>query len=151
MSGEAKKVDLLGLHINRQDSRRLGGVHKKDQAVGIGDGPHPANIHGVSCEVGGMGADDGPRLRADQPLKIAVVDPPLPVSRDETERHAPLRLQPVQRTQHGIVLQIRGDHMVAGVQQAAMAMFRASVELAVNTTWSGRGQLKNVASFSLVP
>ena len=66
-----------------------------------------------------MGADDGPRLRADQPLKIAVVDPPLPVSRDETERHAPLRLQPVQRTQDGIVLQIRGDHMVAGVQQAA--------------------------------
>ena len=58
--GETKQVNVLGLHINRQDSRRLGGVHKKDQAVGMGDGPHPANIHGVSCEVGGMGADDGP-------------------------------------------------------------------------------------------
>ena len=119
MPGEAKQVDLLGLHVDRQDSRRLGGVHKKDQAVGMGDGPHPADIHGVSCEVGGMGADDGPCLRADQPLELAVVDPPLPVSRDEAERHAPLRLQPVQGTQDGIVLQIRGDHMVAGVQQAA--------------------------------
>ena len=119
MSGEAEQVDLLGLHINRQDPRRLGGIHKKDQTVSMGKGPHPANIHDVSCEVGGMGADDGPRLRADQPLKIAVVDPPLPVSRDKAERHAPLRLQPVQGTQDGIVLQIRGDHMVAGVQQAA--------------------------------
>ena len=119
VSGETEQVDLLGLHVDRQDSRRLGGVHKKDQAVGMGDGPHPANIHGVSGEVGGMGADDGPRLRADQPPELTVVDPPLPVSRDETERHAPLRLQPVQGTQNGIVLQIRGDHMVAGVQQAA--------------------------------
>ena len=114
--GETKQIDLLGLHVDGQDPCRLGGVHKKDQAVCTSDGPHPANIHGVSCEVGGMGADDGPRLWADQPLELAVVDPPLPVSRDETERHAPLRLQPVQRTQDGIVLQIRGDHMVAGVQ-----------------------------------
>ena len=71
--GEAKQVDLLGHHVDGQDSRRLGGVHNEDQAVVMGDGPHPADIHGVSGEVGGMGADDGPRLRADQPLKIAVV------------------------------------------------------------------------------
>ena len=104
----------MGPHVDRQDSRRLGGVHKKDQAVGMGDGPHPADIHGVSGEVGGMGADDGPCLRVDQPLELAVVDPPLPVSRDEAEGDIPLRLQPVQGTQNGIVLQIRGNHMVAG-------------------------------------
>ena len=127
VSGEAKQVDLLGLHVDRQDSRRLGGVHKKDQAVGMGDGPHPANIHGVSCEVGGMGADDGPRLRADQPPELAVVDPPLPVSRDETERHAPLRLQPVQGTQNGIVLQIRGDHRPGTVEECCQ-LFPGAVD-----------------------
>ncbi len=119
MAGEAEKIYVLGCHVDGQDSRRLGRVHDQLQAMSMGNGPHPADIHRVAREVGGMGADDGSGLWPDQPLKIAVVDPSLPVSRDKAERHAPLRLQPVQGSQHGIMLQIRGDHMVAGVQQSA--------------------------------
>ena len=116
MAGEAEKINVLGCHVDGQDSRRLGRVHDQLQAMSMGNGPHPADIHRVAREVGGMGADDGSGLRPDQPLKIAVVDPSLPGRSTELcSRSVEITWSP-------------------GFSSPQMAIFSASVELQVNTT-----------------
>ena len=74
---------------------------------------HAGKVHRVARQVRGVGADDGAGLGTEQTLKVRVVDAPLPVCGNEVQRHAALVAQTVERAEHGVVLQIGGEHMVA--------------------------------------
>ena len=175
VSGEAKQVDLLGHHVDGQDSPS--GRRPQEDGPGHGRWPHPANIHGVSCEVEAwvqtmarVSGRSGP-CRCTRKSARSRGRHEWPASQQDETESAPLRLQPVQISRPKSVVdpprrsarnyarpsrEDAGRELCSGRDQIGfsnpqMAMFRASVELAVNTTWSGRGQLKNVASFSLVP
>ena len=79
---------------------------------------HKVDIYQVPNQIGGVGADHGLRLRPQQLFKGAVVQTAIAVGGHKIHRR-PLPAQAVQRAQDGIVLQVRGDHMVSGTQQAA--------------------------------
>ena len=63
-----------------------------------------------------MGADHGPGVRPQQLFKVPIVDGSVPASGHEVRR-SPLLPQAVQGPQDGVVLQVRGDHMVPRPQQ----------------------------------
>ena len=65
-----------------------------------------------------MGTDHGLRIGPQQVAEVSIVDLPPPVRRDEIHRR-PLLPQAVQGPQDGIVLQVRGDHVIPRTQQAA--------------------------------
>ena len=53
-----------GLHVDGGGPGSLGGVHDEEQAVGLGNGPHPGDVDHVARQIGGVGAHDGPLSRA---------------------------------------------------------------------------------------
>ena len=108
---EAEDVDAHSLHVDGQQPRRLGGVHHQQKSVCPAEFPHPAEIHGVPREVGGVGADHGLGLPPEKEGQGVPVQPPLPVCREEVHR-APLGAEAVQGAQNGVVLPVRGDHVV---------------------------------------
>ena len=110
---EAEHVDVHPLHVDGQHTRALRGVHHKQHAVRVRKRAHAGKVHRVARQVRGVGADDSAGLGTEQTLKVRVVDAPLPVCGNEVQRHAALVAQAVERTEHGVVLQIGGEHMVA--------------------------------------
>lgn len=147
MTGEAHHVDAHGLHVDVEHPRRLGGVHHQQQAVLLGKAADGPDIQQIPRQVRAMGADDAPCVGPQQTAEIVVVDAAPPIRRQEVHLHP---LQPVQGPQHGVVLAVSGQHMVTGGEQPSMAMFRASVELQVNTTRSAAEQPSSLASCSRV-
>ena len=109
---------MLLFHINGEHARRLAGIQDKQQPMGAAEVPHPADVDHVAGQVGGMGADHGLCVGPQQPFKVIIVDLSPPVRRDEIHNR-PLLPQAVQGPQDGIVLQVRGDHMVSRSQQSA--------------------------------
>ena len=68
-------------------------------------------VQHISRQVGGMGADHGSGIGAEQRRKVLAADAPLPVGPDEGQSHA-LRLQRVQGAEDRVVLQIGGDGVI---------------------------------------
>ena len=118
MPGEAHHVNAQGVHINGEDPRRLGGIQKEEEAVLPGEAAYPLDVHRVPCQVGGMGADHGFRLRPEEPFKPAVIQVPPFAGGDEIHRR-PLLPEAVEGPENGVVLQVRGENVVPGPQQAA--------------------------------
>lgn len=104
---KAQNVNVLGLHVDRQDTGTLRGVHDEQRPPIMDDGADAGNIQRVPRKIGGVGADHRPRTGADAPGKLVIADSALPVRWNKVQRHAPLRLKAVQRPQDGVMLQIR--------------------------------------------
>ena len=117
MSGEAHHIDVLLFHIDGKYPRRLGGIQNEQQPVGVAKRSHPFNVHQIARQVGSVGADHGLCIRPQELFKVPIVDLSLPVSGYEIQ-FGTLALQMVQWPQHGVVLQVGGDHMVPRPQQA---------------------------------
>ena len=75
MPRKTEQVDVHLFHVNGDDPRRLGGIDNEKQAVFLRDRADTAQIHDVSGEVGGVGADDGAGLRRDQRFELLVLRP----------------------------------------------------------------------------
>ncbi|MPN61188.1 hypothetical protein SDC9_208922 [bioreactor metagenome] len=82
-----------------------------------GDVPHPAQVHRVAGEVGGMGAADGPGVGGHERLEVLVPDGARPVRRDKGEP-CPGILQPVERAQDAVVLQVGADEVIPGTEES---------------------------------
>ena len=104
MPGEAQHVRPQRLHVHGPRARRLRRIHDEQSAVRMGNLPHAAHIHNVAREVGGVRADNQLRIRTHQALKLGIIDTAAPVGAHEVHSHAALLLQPIERTQHGVVL-----------------------------------------------
>ena len=78
---------------------------------------HECNIRHIAGEVGGVGTHHCLGLRPQQPLKVSVVQLSVPVRPDKVHRR-PLSPQTIEGTQHGVMLTVRGDHMVSRPQGA---------------------------------
>ena len=115
--GEAEDVDAHFLHIDVENSGSLGGIDDVDELMPSGDGTDFCDIQQISREIGAMGGDDGLCIGTNFLFKILVADISQGIRRQNRQLHA-LILQLVEGTEHGVVLQCRGDHMVAGVQNA---------------------------------
>ena len=118
VAGKAQHGNAHGLHVDGVGARRLAGIRHQQQAVGPGDAADLPQIQHVAGEVGGVGTDDGTGLPADEPGKVAVIHAAAPVRRDHGQADDARILQTVQGPQHGVVLQIGGDHVVARGEQA---------------------------------
>ncbi len=79
---------------------------------------HTCNINGVAGHIGGVRHHHGTRARRHQPLELVVVERAVRVAARMLNGHAPLYRQAVERTQHGVVLEHRYDHAVAGTHHA---------------------------------
>ena len=86
--------------------------------MAMGNIRNAGKVHDVAREVGAVCADHRPCMGAHKPLKVRIIHPALPVRRDKIQLHAPLLLQTVQGAQDGIMLAIRGDHMVSAMDGA---------------------------------
>ena len=117
VAGEAHHADVLPFHVNGKYPCGLGGIQNEQKPVLLAEVPHPLDVHQIPRQVGAVGAHHCLCIRPQEPLKVLIVDPPLPVCRDEVHRPS-LRPQSVQRTQNRVMLQICGDHMVPRPQQA---------------------------------
>ena len=84
----------------------------------MGDARNASDVQSISGEVGAVGADHRSGIGTHKALKVGIVHQPPPVGRNKVQLHAPLLLQPIQRAQDGVVLAVRGDHMVAFVDKA---------------------------------
>ena len=117
VAGEGHHADVLPFHVNGKYPCGLGGIQNEQKPVLLAEVPHPLDVHQIPRQVGAVGAHHCLCIRPQEPLKVLIVDPPLPVCRDEVHRPS-LRPQSVQRTQNRVMLQICGDHMVPRPQQA---------------------------------
>ena len=75
------------------------------------------HIRHIPRQVGGVGADHGSGVGAEKRREILKPNAALTVSPDKVQPHA-LRLQRIQRTQHGVMLQIGGNGVIRWGQKA---------------------------------
>ena len=151
MAGKAKDVNIHSLHINRQHSGRLGRVYDKQQLSLFAERAESRKIVGVSRQVWRRGYRPGPWYFPSQAPKAAP-SRSLPFSSQGQKRHPhPCFFQPVQRTQHRIVLHHRRNYMIPRPKKPRIAVFRASVELLVKATCLGFPSPTSSEILSLVP
>ncbi len=112
VSGKAQDRDAHLLHIDGKDPRGLGGVHDKEKPMRRRDLSHPPDIHQISGEIRGMGADDGLCIFTDIAPERLIVDPPQPVAVQDGQFYA-FFLHLVEGPQDRIVLQRGGDHVIS--------------------------------------
>ena len=117
MAGKAKDVNIHSLHINGQHSGRLGRVYDKQQLSLFAERAESRKIVGVSRQVGGVGTDQGLGIFLHKPRKQLRPKPSLFIAGAKRYLH-PRFFQPVQRTQHRIVLHDRRDHMIPRPKKA---------------------------------
>ncbi len=120
VTGEAEHVDLHRLYVDRKNPRRLGCVHDEEQTSLMRHPAHACEIDEIAGEIRRVSADDRLRFRPDQPgnrVQIRHAFLPFPLKTDKGKMHS-LILHRIKRTQHGIVLQHGGDHVIAGIQKA---------------------------------
>ena len=119
VAGKAQHRDPHALHIDGDTACCLGSVHDQKQAARLAERADLFQIEHVPGQVGRVVADDGFRLRPHQRPEIAVIHAALFIRAHEIQRNALIRLQTVQGTQHGIVLQIGGDDVIPCREQTA--------------------------------
>ena len=118
MASKTENVDLHPFHIYRDRARSLRGVYDKQQPSSPRQRSDPSDVDRIAGQIGGMRADDRPRLGTDQRLKITAVHHPAPVRADNAQRDGPLRLQPEERAQDGVVFKVGSYNMAAVVYEA---------------------------------
>ena len=116
--GEAQHIDLHFFHVDGQHARALRGVHEEHQSVRVRKLSNARKIKHIARQIRGVRADDGTGIGAQKLLKIRIVDVPLPVRGNKAQRNALLPFQPVERPQHGVVLQVRRNDVVAAADAA---------------------------------
>ena len=84
----------------------------------MGHGRHARDVDRVAGHIGGVRHHHGTCARRDQPLELVVIERAVHVATRMLNRHALLSRQAVERTQHGVVLEYRRDHAVAGAHYA---------------------------------
>ena len=118
MAGKAHDIEPHGLHIDMRRAGRLRGIDDHERAGRMCHGGHACNVDRVAGHIGGMRHYNGTRARRDQLLELVVVEHAVRVAVRMLNGHAPLCRQAVERTQHGVVLEHRRDHTVAGAHHA---------------------------------
>ncbi len=118
MASKAHHVEPHGLHIDMRRAGRLRGIDDHKRAGRMGHGSHACNVDRVAGHIGGVRRHHGTRTGRDQPLELIVVERAVRVAARMLNGHAPLCPQAVERTQHGVVLEHRRDHTVAGAYHA---------------------------------
>ena len=103
--------------------------------MGFGHGPDAANIQRVAGEVGSVGADDGLGVGLDQSFKHCVIHASPFIGGHEVQRQPPLLLERAQGPQHGVVLQICGDGVVAGVEETLDRKIQAISTVLLNQNY----------------
>ena len=119
MASKAHHVEPHGLHIDMRRAGRLRGIDDHKRAGRMGHGSHACNVDRVAGHIGGVRRHHGTRTGRDQPLELIVVERAVRVAARMLNGHAPLCRQAVKRSQHGVVLEHRRDHAVAGAHHAA--------------------------------
>ncbi len=135
---EAEHINGACIHLDGDRTCSLRGIDDEDEAMLMREGPDAGDVCLVAAHVGGMVHDDELRVRLQKALELLQAEPSRLIGPHEAHVHTPLVLQAEERTQHRIVLGHGRDRMVSGPSSPMRAMFRASVELAVKQTWSGR-------------
>ena len=115
VAGKAHHADVLALHIDGKYPCRLGGIQYEQQAMTAAEIPHELDVCQITGKVGGVGAHHSLRIRPQQPFKSAVIQLAVFIRRDKIHCR-PCCPQAVQGPQHGVVLPVRGDHMVSRPQ-----------------------------------
>ena len=115
--GKASRSMLHGLHVDRHDAGRLGGVDEEERrsrsraiAADLRD-----RLHGAE-HVAGVRDGDEPRLRRDRLADGVGVDGAAGVGRDARQGDAPGLFHRPQRPADAVVLQVGGDDVVAVVR-----------------------------------
>ena len=103
VAGKAEEVDAHSFHVNGHGAGGLGSIHNQQQAMLPGKRAHRRHIHHVACQIGGMGADNGTGIGANQRSKIFYFHPSQTVGGNEAQFNDPLFFQTVQGTQNGVV------------------------------------------------
>lgn len=97
---------------------RLRGIDDHKRTGSMGHGGHACDVDRVAGHIGGMRHHHGTRARRDKPLEFVVVEHAVGITACMLNGHALLCRQAVDRTQHGVVLEHRRDHTVAGAHHA---------------------------------
>ena len=118
VAGKAHDVEPHGLHIDMRRAGRLRSIDNHERTSRMSHSRHTCNINGVAGHIGGLRRHHGPRARRDQLLELVVVEHAARVAARMLNGHTPLCRQAVERTQHGVVLEHRRDHAVAGTHHA---------------------------------
>ena len=118
MAGKAHDVEPHGLHIDMRRAGRLRGIDNYQRAGRMGHGGHTCNVDRIAGHIGGMRHHHGARTRRDQLLELVIVEHAVRVTARMLNGHTLLHRQAVKRTQHGVVLEHRRDHTVAGAHHA---------------------------------
>ncbi len=110
-----RKTEHIGLQlpgIYRHLAGRLRRIDHEQQPVPVRNLPDPRNIQHIAGQIRGMRRRDQPRLRRNCPLEIRIIDPAKTVRLHNGQPDAlPLKL--IQRPQHRIMLELRGDRVIA--------------------------------------
>ncbi len=118
VAGEADDVGPKAVERDGNDAGTL--AHVEDQmdaalAAGLADGRHVLNR---PDDVRRVIHHDGPRLRAHFRDDLPRIDVAIGLVVDPVGLHAVLVLQRPDRAQRGVVLEVRGDDVVAGIDEA---------------------------------
>ena len=116
VAGEAEHVNVHALHVDRYRTCRLRCIDNQKGTVCVRHCTDFGDIEQVSGQIGCMRADNGLGFRSKERFHILIADIALAVRRYKIHRYA-ARLQIIQRTEHGIVLQIGRNDVIAGRKQ----------------------------------
>ena len=118
VAGKAHNIEPHGLHIDMRRTGRLRSIDNHERTSRMSHSRHTCNINGVAGHIGGLCHHHSTRARRDQPLELVVVEHAARIATSMLNGHALLCDQAVERTQHGVVLEHRCDHTVAGTHHA---------------------------------
>ena len=118
MAGEAQDVDPERIHVDGNDARALGGVDDEDGSGFACDRPDGGEILNRSEDVRAMVDDHDPCPCVERIPDGVRIHIPLRVAPDPRDSYPAIALQVVERAQHGVVLDTRGDDMVASADEA---------------------------------
>ena len=116
VAGEAEHVNVHALHVDRYRTCRLRCIDNQKGTVCVRHCTDFGDIEQVSGQIGCMRADNGLGFRSKERFHILIADIALTIRRYKIHRYA-ARLQIIQRTEHGIVLQISRNDVIAGRKQ----------------------------------
>ena len=115
---ETHDVQALLGHVDGDETRRLGRVHHAQGPGRVGNARNRRHVNDVSRDVGGRRHHDGTRARRHEPGELVHVQAPQRVAPRVGHGDAALGGKAVERPQHRVVLEHRGDHAVAGAHDA---------------------------------
>ena len=116
MPGEAEDGNAVALRVQVKAARRLRGVEDEQKAVFARKSADAGCVQRVAGEIGGVRADDRAGVRPQRAGEIGIIDAAAHIGAQERDLHA-LILQPVERAEHAVVLEIGRNHVVAGPEK----------------------------------